>query len=134
MVAIAALAVGLAVAVRQWRVPTATVPAPPIPVDTTERVIAQALEHAPPVDSVAFKQRWIDDVRGMDLTGLDPARTELFLRHANARQCTCGCGYTLAGCRASDMTCEMSGARLATLLDSVRAGRITSARGIRARP
>jgi hypothetical protein len=104
-------------------------------------VVGQALQQSrsvqgtqTPIDSVAFKRRWLDEVRGIDVAGLDPAKLELFLRFANAEHCTCGCGYTLAGCRASDMTCEVSGARLGALLDSVRAGRITRARGIRSRP
>ena len=133
LVAIAALVAGLAVAARQWRVPRSPDVAPPEP-DTSERVIAEALEHAPPVDSTEYKQRWIDEVRNVDLAGLDARRVEIFIRHANAQQCTCGCGYTLAGCRASDMTCDVSGSRLDALRDSVRAGHITNARGIRARP
>ncbi|HKQ58427.1 MAG TPA: hypothetical protein VJY35_11220 [Candidatus Eisenbacteria bacterium] len=133
--AIAALVAGLAVAARQWRVPRSPGVATPVTEpDTSERVIGQALEHAPPVDSTEYKQRWIDEVRNVDLAGLDARRVEIFIRHANAQQCTCGCGYTLAGCRASDMTCDVSGARLEALRDSVRAGHITSARGIRARP
>jgi hypothetical protein len=58
----------------------------------------------------------------------------LFVRLVNGEQCTCGCGYTLAGCRASDMTCEISSVRVEALYDSVRAGHITSGRGTRERP
>ena len=104
-------------------------------------MIGEALRQTPPVqeaqtpiDSTAFKQRWLDEVRGIDLTGLDAAQRERFLRFANAGRCTCGCGYTLAACRASDMTCEVSGARLEALRDSIRAGQLTRMRGIRARP
>ncbi|MGH7731429.1 MAG: hypothetical protein ACRENJ_09295, partial [Candidatus Eiseniibacteriota bacterium] len=109
---------------------------PPAPAgEPGERAIDQALEQAAPaVDSTAIKQRWVDEVRGVDVSGLDARRLELFLRYANAEQCTCGCGYTLAGCRASDMTCDVSGGRIGALLDSIRAGHITSARAIRARP
>jgi hypothetical protein len=135
LVALAALVAGLAVAARQWRAPRSPDIAPTVMApDTSEGVIARALEHAPPVDSTEYKQRWIDEVRNVDLTGLDARRVEIFIRHANAQQCTCGCGYTLAGCRASDMTCDVSGARLEALRDSVRTGHITDARGIRARP
>jgi hypothetical protein len=133
LVAIAALVAGIAIAWQQAR--------PPRPVERgaaadepSEQVIDQALEQTAPIDSAAFKQRWLDDVRGVDASDLDAPRRELFLRHANAGQCTCGCGYTLAGCRASDMTCDVSGARIQALLDSIRAGHITSARGIRVRP
>jgi hypothetical protein len=131
LAALGFLLVGLAVGARLWRHPhPASSPALTPPVAD---VIGEALEAAR-VDSAAIKRRWIDDVRGIDLTRLDPPRRELFLRYANAERCTCGCGYTLAGCRATDMSCEISGPHLDALLDSVRAGRITSARGLRARP
>jgi len=134
LVAFAALAVGIGIAWQQSR-PVRPVE-PPVPGgEAGDRVIDRALEGtAPPIDSTAFKQRWLDEVRGADVSGLDPGHLELFIRHANAGQCTCGCGYTLAGCRASDMTCDVSGGRIQALLDSIRAGHITSARGIRARP
>src|SRR5204862_1231892 len=52
--------------------------------------------------------RWTDDARGVDLSVLTPAKREIFLRFANAERCTCGCGYTLAACRAYDLTCPVS--------------------------
>lgn len=146
LVALVALAAGVTVAVWQARpVNVRTIPpraqGPLDGTDPGEQAIEQALRGVPPVqeprtaiDSTVIKQRWVDETRGIDVSGLDPGRLELYLRLANARQCTCGCGYTLAGCRASDMTCEVSGERLAALLDSVRTGRITSARGTRERP
>ena len=133
LVAIAALVAGIAIAWQQARPPRPAGPAALVD-EPTEQAIDQALQQTAPIDSAAFKQRWVDDVRGVDVSDLDAPRLELFLRRANAEQCTCGCGYTLAGCRASDMTCEVSGGRIQALLDSVRAGHITSARGIRARP
>lgn len=145
IVAIVVLLAGVAIAWRQSRVPrmpgpspapsgaagqTAEEPSGPV----VEQALRQAMPAAAPIDSAVYKQRWIEEVRGADLTGLDHARRERFLRFANAEQCTCGCGYTLAGCRASDMTCDVSGPRIAALLDSVRSGTIASARGLRARP
>lgn len=103
------------------------------PDTTTDAAIEQALGAAR-VDSVAYKSRWLDVVPGFDLASLRPKQRELFLRFANAERCTCGCGYTLATCRAADMTCDVSGPHLEALLDSVRAGRISSARGARTRP
>src|SRR5262245_31362642 len=88
----------------------------------------------PAIDSTTIKHRWLDEVRGIDVSGLDPDMRALFVSFANARECTCGCGYTLAGCKASDMTCEVSGAALEALRDSIRVGRIVTARGIRERP
>jgi len=133
LAAMVVLAAGIFLA---WRLSRpARVPLPPAPVaEPGEETIERALEKAVPVDSAAFKQRWIDQVRGVDVSDLDAARSELFLRHANARACTCVCGYTLAACRASDMTCDVSGEAIAALLDSIRNGLITDARGIRARP
>ena len=85
-------------------------------------------------DSAAIKARWVDDIPGFDVADLSAARREIFVRFANAERCTCGCGYTLAACRAFDSSCEVSAPRVQTLLDSVRAGRITSAAGVRKRP
>ncbi len=127
-VALAALAAGLALA---WWM-SRPAPAPhPGPAALAPDPAAEA-PAAP--DSTEIKRRWVDEVRGVDVSDLDPARRELFLRHANSAGCSCGCGYTLAGCRASDMTCDVSGGRLAALLDSIRAGHVRDARGIRERP
>lgn len=137
---LAVLAVGLAIAMRQSGIlkdaPSRVTSRASGTPDPGDRVIQQALKQTARAvpDSVAIKHRWLDDVRGVDVSGLDSRRHELFLRFANARECTCGCGYSLAGCKGSDMTCEVSGSALAALIDSIRAGRITSARGIRARP
>ena len=129
IVTIAALAAGIGIAWQQARPPRR---APGAGVDP--HPIVEAMDPVPAIDSTVFKQRWLDEVRGVDASDLDARRRALFLRCANARQCTCGCGYTLAGCRASDMTCDVSGERIEALLDSVRSGRLPSALGIRARP
>ena len=62
-----------------------------------------------------------------------PAQRALFVRVANSYRCTCGCGFTLATCRAYDAQCPVSGPRVRALRDSVRAG-LVSARGLRQRP
>jgi hypothetical protein len=85
-------------------------------------------------DSAAIKARWVNDIPGFDVADLSAARREIFVRFANAERCTCGCGYTLAACRAFDSSCEVSAPRVQALLDSVRAGRITSVAGVRKRP
>src|SRR5213594_1876317 len=54
------------------------------------------------VDSTAIKTRWVEEVPGVGVATLDPARREIFIRFANAEHCTCGCGYTLAACRVYD--------------------------------
>lgn len=132
LAAFVALAFGLAIAWQQSRPPQ---PIPPIPLEEpTGAAIDEALRHVTPIDSTAFKQRWLDEVRGVDVSDLGAGGRELFVGLANTEQCTCGCGYTLAGCRASDMTCEMSSGRVQALHDSIRAGHITRGRGTRKRP
>jgi len=130
LVALAALALGL------WAARGSFAPrgGPPA-AEPDDDVVARAMAGVTaPVDSAEIKSRWHDEVRGVDLEGLDAAQLELLVRFANARGCTCGCGYTLAGCKASDMSCEESGARLEALRDSIRAGQLRSATGIRERP
>lgn len=132
LTAVLALAAGIAIAWQQTRPPRP--PASAAIDEPTGQAIEQALQQSEPIDSTAFKQRWLDEVRGVEVSDLDAARLELFLRLANSQQCTCGCDYTLAGCRASDMTCEISSGRVQALHDSIRAGQISSARGTRKRP
>ena len=142
LLALLVVVAGAFVAMRPFLKPSA--PSKPLPPPTAEElnhpdsdVVARAMAGVPlaaVVDSSAFKSRWLDPVRGMDLTSLSATQREIFLRFANSEYCTCGCGYTLAGCRESDMSCEISGPRLDALMDSVRTGKIHTARGVRARP
>jgi hypothetical protein len=142
---IVALAALIVLAAGAWFALRPFLPRRPLPPPTAaelanpgEDVVARAMKDAPvlppPVDSTEYKQRWLDEVKDVDLAGLSGRQREIFLRFANAERCTCGCGYTLAGCRASDMTCEVSGPHLEALLDSVRTGKIRSAAGLRTRP
>jgi hypothetical protein len=133
--AVVVLAAGLAIGFRQAFVyrPRPQPPLATTPADTSETVIDEALDLIP-VDSTAFKSRWIDDVAELDLTVLSLEQHEIFLRFANAESCTCGCGYTLATCRINDPECPFSLPRLEALLDSVRTGKIRSADGLRERP
>jgi len=134
LAALAVLALGLWAARGSFG-PRGGPSSPPGGAESGDDIVARAMEGVvAPVDSAEIKSRWQDEVRGVDLEGLDAAQLELLVRFANARGCTCGCGYTLAGCKASDMSCEESGARLEALRDSIRAGQVRSARGIRARP
>lgn len=133
LVAIAALVGGLAVWLSQSR-PPAPAPLPPIaaPDDTSEDVIDQALGQVP-VDSTELRNRWLDEVRFADVSGLTAAQADLFVRAANTRRCSCGCGFTLATCRAYDTTCPVSGGYAEALIDSVRNGLVRD-RGLRERP
>ena len=136
LVVIAALAGGLSVWISQSRPPRpATVPSlttSPIVEDTSDAVIDQALAQVP-VDSTELRNRWLDEVRFADVSALTESQRDLFVRAANTRRCTCGCGFTLATCRAYDTTCPVSGGFVETLIDSVRRGWVRD-RGLRARP
>ena len=109
---------------------------PAAPDTASDSVVSRALGQIPPtpIDSTEIKTGWRDEVPGVDLATLAPAQRDLFLRVANTQKCTCGCGFTLAGCRTYDTTCPVSGPRVRALADSVRRGWIASARGLRARP
>ena len=100
--------------------------------DTGEDVVARALRLAA-IDTTR-KKKWVDDIPDLDLGSLSPGARETFLRIANGRRCTCGCGFTLAGCRRFDSECDVSGPRAQALFDSVRTGRITSADEFPERP
>jgi hypothetical protein len=91
-------------------------------------VVARALDLAKS-DSTRLKEAWVDDIPDLELAALPAAAGATFLRLANGRRCDCGCGYTLAGCRRYDSTCDVSGPRARALFDSVRDGRITRADG-----
>ncbi len=134
LIAVAVVVAGLALAMRQAR--RADAPPPAAAPDSGaagDAMIEQALRAAP-IDSAVIKSRWVDQVAGLEYDDLDSTKRELFLRFANAERCECGCGYTLAGCLASDMTCEESRPHAQALLDSVRAGLVRTARGVRERP
>ena len=99
-----------------------------------EDVVGRALRLAARDTTHKHKEDWVDDIPDLDLAALTPGQRETFTRIANGRRCTCGCGYTLAGCRRFDSQCETSGPRASALYDSVRAGKITRADGFPERP
>ena len=102
------------------------------PEDAGEDVVGRALRLAA-VDTTK-KREWVDEIPDLDLAAMTPAQRETFTRVANGRACTCGCGFTLAGCRRFDSECEFSGPRASALYDSVRTGKLTRADGYRERP
>ena len=128
------------IAVGVWRAGTPR-PAATADVNPSDDAIAQALRQArggsaPPADTGAAvdKSRWMPEVKGFDVSDLTPERREMFVRFANAQRCTCGCGYTLAGCRTYDPSCPVSGPRVEKLLDSVRTRRYSGSGRARSVP
>lgn len=99
-----------------------------LPADAVER----ALEMAGP-DSTR-RDEWVETVPGIDASLLSAGQRETFIRFANARRCSCGCGFTLAACRAFDPTCEVSLPIVQALHDSVARGLIGQAAALRPRP
>lgn len=134
LIAIAVLLGGLAVWLSYWKPVAPPEPAPPAAAleEPADDVVDRALALAG--DSTAIKRRWVEGIGGVAMDDLDPARREIAIRFANARACTCGCGFTLAGCRAYDPTCEVSLPLAEALVDSVRAGTLRDTRGLRPRP
>ena len=134
--AVLVLLAGLAVAMGQWRrapsTPARTVaPGPAARPDTSsDQVIERALGSSGESD----KTRWVSEIPNLDVSDLEAGRLAIFLQHANTQRCRCGCGYTLAACRVYDTSCDKSGPRVKALLDSVRQGRISDARGLRQPP
>jgi thiol-disulfide isomerase/thioredoxin len=48
------------------------------------------------------------DIPGVDLTKLTPEQKKQALKRMNIEMCTCGCKLTIAQCRLSDDSCEIS--------------------------
>lgn len=135
IIALLALVVGVSLAFRQSRPARPAAPPPAVPLEEPgEGVVEEALMQIPGVDSVLIKSRWVDQIGNVDVSAMNPAQLELLVRHANARRCTCGCGYTLAACRMYDPTCPESGPVVEALRDSILAGDVRSADGLRPRP
>jgi len=109
--------------------PFRAAPGPPALPDSISEALRLARASAAPrprSDSASAgrpdKHRWVSEVKGFPATDLAPTRRQAFIGFANAQRCTCGCGFTLAGCRSYDPSCPVSGPRVEKLLDSVRAG------------
>jgi hypothetical protein len=129
--ALAVVALGAVVLHRSFSQPVREAPAPATD-DLGEDVVARALRLGG-IDTTK-KREWVDDIPDLDLAALPPKARETFTRIANGRACTCGCGFTLAGCRRFDSECEFSGPRASALFDSVRSGKLSRADGYPAKP
>lgn len=135
LLALAVLATAVVFAIRSaWHPGAGSRRSAPVIIEEplAEDSAARALRLAA-VDS-SQKTTWVDEIPGLDVSMLAPARREILIRHANAQSCTCGCGFTLAACRRYDADCDVSLPRVERLRDSVAAGWITSTAGLRERP
>lgn len=121
-----------AVVTRERFMPEPPAP-PPDPLAGVDDPVARSLRLATP-DSTEIKQRWVEEIPNLDVSMLDPKQRETFVRWANTERCTCGCGFTLAACRAYDPTCETSAPLVEALRDSVAKGLLKSRKGLRERP
>ena len=113
--------------------PLATSGAQVLEPPTGEETLAERATRLAAVDSTE-KTAWLDEIPALELGMLSPQQREVFLRHANSRRCSCGCGFTLAACRRYDSECDVSLPRITALRDSVAAGQIRGAQGLRERP
>jgi thiol-disulfide isomerase/thioredoxin len=60
------------------------------------------------------------DIPGVDLSGLTPAQRHAALERMKSEPCTCGCGLSIAQCRLSDPTCDVSLPLAQKIVDEVR--------------
>jgi len=140
ILATVALLAGIAAAVWSRRAADRPAIAPQVSVEDGEATpegeadIPDDAVHRKALASDKEKSNWVAVIPQLDVSALSQSQLEVFLSAANTQRCTCGCGYTLAGCRVYDSSCEKSGPRVAALLDSVRAGQIRSAAGLRTAP
>jgi hypothetical protein len=129
------LAGGIVFGLWQWELARRPRRVPSRPAEAlSDDIIRHALEAAAMGGEQTGKSRWVDEVPGVPLAELSPEQREIFLRAANAERCTCGCGYTLGGCRNFDASCETSLPRVQALFDSVRRGLQGPVASLHARP
>ena len=62
------------------------------------------------------------EIPGVDLTTLTDAQRNRALRRANAENCPCGCGLTVAACRHLDRSCGTSLPMARAIVSEVLAG------------
>ena len=65
----------------------------------------------------------VDNLPGVDFSGLSPVKTRALLRLLRNHDCACGCGMKVAECRIKDPNCAWSKGLAATMGDAIRAGK-----------
>jgi protein-disulfide isomerase len=71
------------------------------------------------------QQDWktVDNLPGVDFSGMSPVQTRALLRLLRNHDCACGCGMKVAECRIKDPGCSWSKGLAATMGDAIRAGK-----------
>jgi protein-disulfide isomerase len=65
----------------------------------------------------------VDNLPGVDFSGLSPVKTRALLRLLRNHDCACGCGMKVAECRVKDPNCSWSKGLSAAMADAIRAGK-----------
>lgn len=65
----------------------------------------------------------VDNLPGVDFSGLSPVQTRALLRLLRNHDCACGCGMKVAECRVKDAPCSWSKGLAAAMADALRAGK-----------
>src|SRR5271157_1042532 len=65
----------------------------------------------------------VDNLPGVDFSGLSPVKTRALLRLLRNHDCACGCGMKVAECRVKDPNCSWSKGLAAAMADAIRAGK-----------
>jgi protein-disulfide isomerase len=65
----------------------------------------------------------VDNLPGVDFSGLSPVKTRALLRLLRNHDCACGCGMKVAECRVNDSQCSWSKGLAAAMADAIRAGK-----------
>jgi len=67
--------------------------------------------------------RTVDNLPGVDLSGMSPLQVGALLRLLRNHDCACGCGMKVAECRVKDPQCSWSTGLAAAMADAIRAGK-----------
>jgi protein-disulfide isomerase len=65
----------------------------------------------------------VENLPGVDLSGMSPAQTRALLRLLRNHDCACGCGMKVAECRVKDPNCSWSKGLAEAMADAIRAGK-----------
>ena len=65
----------------------------------------------------------VENLPGVDFSGLSPVKTRALLRLLRNHDCACGCGMKVAECRVNDSQCSWSKGLAAAMADAIRAGK-----------